>query len=371
LPIIAVTLSAALVMATPSAAAPFLGANRIAFSSSVGGDVGGIAVSRLVPRTLVTVRGRIFAFAQDGGRIAYAGGRCGDIHIATLTARVEAQLRGPLCQEGYRFGDLALAGSRALWTYSWHGNQSHVDIETGAVGQRTGTLRGETSEDDCGDPDGEGEHVTGLAGDGSTLVYGIVDVEGDPNNPCSGLYTKTGGITRALGGDVPGGPAPAKLAASEHLLAVLPADATDTSSAVRPATDGPVELIDSGSGVVVTKITPVGIALAVAVSRTMVAVLLRREPGGMRIDTYDIPAGKQRSSTSVPAGAAERLSAAGSQVVFRTGKTIWLLDARDARLSVVALAAATPLGLSIEGRRIAWAENLSGRGRVRAVELPA
>jgi hypothetical protein len=38
---------------------------------------------------------------------------------------------------------------------------------------------------------------------------------------------------------------------------------------------------------------------------------------------------------------------------------------------MVRLAAArvVPVGLSIEGKRVAWAENVGGRGRIRAVYL--
>ena len=34
-----------------------------------------------------------------------------------------------------------------------------------------------------------------------------------------------------------------------------------------------------------------------------------------------------------------------------------------------AVAAATPIGLSIAGRRIAWAENVGGRGRIQSVTV--
>ena len=49
-------------------------------------------------------------------------------------------------------------------------------------------------------------------------------------------------------------------------------------------------------------------------------------------------------------------------------RTIWLF--RPHGLVRLAVAQVTPVGLSIEGRRVAWAENLNGRGRIRAVTLP-
>jgi hypothetical protein len=37
---------------------------------------------------------------------------------------------------------------------------------------------------------------------------------------------------------------------------------------------------------------------------------------------------------------------------------------------VVARAAGTPIGLSLQGDRLAWAENVNGSGRIRAITLP-
>jgi hypothetical protein len=72
----------------------------------------------------------------------------------------------------------------------------------------------------------------------------------------------------------------------------------------------------------------------------------------------------------VDAATADELSAAGRRIVFRRGNEIMLVDAATNHVSAVAHAAATPIGLSIEGRRIAWGENLGRRARIRAVTAP-
>ena len=84
---------------------------------------------------------------------------------------------------------------------------------------------------------------------------------------------------------------------------------------------------------------------------------------------YGARHGDPLGSVPVPSSA-DDLSMAGRRIVFRTGRGIWLLDTRTKRTSRLATAAALPVGLSIEGRRVAWAENLRSRARIRAVFLP-
>jgi hypothetical protein len=76
----------------------------------------------------------------------------------------------------------------------------------------------------------------------------------------------------------------------------------------------------------------------------------------------------------VPTTTRPSLSASGDRLVYAVSRTIRVLDLRTGRTSRAAVAAATPVGLSLSGRRVAWAENLRRgsffRGRVRAVTLP-
>ena len=57
--------------------------------------------------------------------------------------------------------------------------------------------------------------------------------------------------------------------------------------------------------------------------------------------------------------------------MFRVGLSIRAVDVQSKAVTTVAKAAGMPVGLSIAGDRIAWAENVGGRGRIRAVTLPA
>lgn len=127
----------------------------------------------------------------------------------------------------------------------------------------------------------------------------------------------------------------------------------------RPRT--PIVMAARGGGT--TTITPGGEAYALAVTRETTAALVRAG-GSWRIEVY----GADAHTVSL-ARAPTRLAASGHMIVFRVGRTLYALDAREGSPRVVARAAATPIGLSIVGRRIAWAENLPRGARIRALLL--
>jgi len=72
----------------------------------------------------------------------------------------------------------------------------------------------------------------------------------------------------------------------------------------------------------------------------------------------------------VPGSVANELSMADRWVVFRSGRTVRLLDRRSGALATLTVAAGNVIGLSIEGRRVAWAEQRRGADRIRAITLP-
>ena len=74
----------------------------------------------------------------------------------------------------------------------------------------------------------------------------------------------------------------------------------------------------------------------------------------------------ERGGVAVSSTVAAPISAAGRYVVFATGRTIRALDVSTRRVGVGATAAAAPIGLSVEGTRVAWAENLSRDASARS-----
>ena len=141
-------------------------------------------------------------------------------------------------------------------------------------------------------------------------------------------------------------------------LATIRAPEDTSAVTVRSASDGA-----SSSSVNV-----IGNAQALALSPSILAALIRTSSGAhielrkpLEVEPY--------RTLSVPRAIAPELTASGRRVVYRTGRTIRMIDAASGRVSVIATAVGNPIGLSIEGHRVAWAENVGSRGRIRAVVL--
>jgi hypothetical protein len=110
------------------------------------------------------------------------------------------------------------------------------------------------------------------------------------------------------------------------------------------------------SGVRVPWRTGTGLALmAAAVVAVLGAVPLAGAAGG-DLDPSFGEAGKV-------------VTPAGWLAFLRIGRDIYAVGARTGTRRLLARAGATPIGLSMAGRRVAWAENRGGRAYVRAVTL--
>jgi dipeptidyl aminopeptidase/acylaminoacyl peptidase len=107
---------------------------------------------------------------------------------------------------------------------------------------------------------------------------------------------------------------------------------------------------------------PNGVVAALAVTRSTVAALVRRQ-GRSRLELYS-PWRRTLAFAGVPA---PELSASGTTIVLRIGRTIVAVDARTGSRRTLARAAAVPVGLSIVGRRVGWAENLGLSAGIHAV----
>jgi Tol biopolymer transport system component len=152
---------------------------------------------------------------------------------------------------------------------------------------------------------------------------------------------------------------------------LVPADGGDAiraSTATLNAIKPTLQIHDAHSGLLLARAELDNGAREVALSESFAAVLAA-DAATAHVSLYGRD-GSPRGSVSVPPNAKD-LSMAGSRAVFHTGKTIWLLDARTRKAVRLTAASATPIGLSIDGNRIAWAENLGKRARIRAVVLPA
>jgi hypothetical protein len=124
----------------------------------------------------------------------------------------------------------------------------------------------------------------------------------------------------------------------------------------------------TGAGRVVSSFEAARKPYGVALGGKLAAVLSTE---GLTL--FDSATGSKRSVVPVPnrSGFAPELAGiSGRWVVFRTGRTIRVLDSATLTFSVLTVARVVPLGLSVSGWRVAWVENLASGGRIRALTLP-
>jgi TolB protein len=136
---------------------------------------------------------------------------------------------------------------------------------------------------------------------------------------------------------------------------------------IAPLPHSLVEIRDVRTGRLIKRFTIDGHAHATALGPDYVALLVEHEPG-VRVELYNLD-GSFRIAAAV-SSSVRSLSAAGRSVVFATGRVIRRLDARSGAVTALATANRTPVGLSIEGRRVAWAENGRGGARIRGLTTP-
>jgi Tol biopolymer transport system component len=122
------------------------------------------------------------------------------------------------------------------------------------------------------------------------------------------------------------------------------------------------------SGRIVSEFDTPVLAAGVALSRSHVALLIRSR-GRFKVEIRTLKGALVRAA-SVRRPTGDEISMSRRWVVFRTGRVIRALDVRSGRQRVLARAEGYPVGLSIEGRRVAWAEQGSRTSSIRAVFLP-
>lgn len=335
------------------------------------------------PRIVVSVKAPIRAFAQDEETIAWVGSGYW-VNVRSLRVRASAVVGyvGPVRNRARWNPALTLAGSRALWsTFPSGGNFPESQLQTAAPWEPDATAIDSFSGGQ--DPNG-GSFLGGLAGDGPTLVYGrTIERCDDPGgNNCHRLDAD-GGVVVVTGQNqtaaAPGIPPPVFLAFSAHdprssvqtsqgLVAVAPAETpvtTDLGSAPRVEQNGPVEVFRLLPGVpyLASRVAPVGRVRAIALDFHQLAVLIKRADGTNAVERYNPLRGTLMGTTSVPKTTASTLSVSKAGIVYRVGSKIYRI-AGDGTSKLVWKARGTPIGLSIEGKRIAWAENVKGRGHI-------
>jgi Tol biopolymer transport system component len=134
-----------------------------------------------------------------------------------------------------------------------------------------------------------------------------------------------------------------------------------------PLSRPPLE-IRTASGALVSRFLPTKDPEQVELSAEVGATLARTTQAA-RLELFDPRTGRKLGTASLPRNS-RSLSISGRTVVVCSGRRIWALETRTRKPRLLTTAAADPLGLSIEGRRVGWAENLKTTARIRALLLP-
>jgi len=329
--------------------------------------------------TLVTANGPITAFAHDGGRIAWITGRCGAVRIRTLwsgreevvgrTLRLRRNWEGDLmCLTGPPFS-LGLGGKRAVWTAVLHETCSNTIgwVKTGALGDDQRVI---ATTWPCELASRK------AAGDGDSLVFAHVLMEWSDiceEETCHTEFDVIGARVRRVEPDryvpIQGTRPSVAIAVSRGRLAMVPAQAHLYVPHAYAAPNGPVEVRNVDTGALLSSFAPPGRVRAVAFSGSKVAVLVGDGAGNKRIEFHAAGTGALLATYPVSRGVAWELDLAGDRALYRVGRRIRLLNVSTGVRRLLTTTAARPIGLSIEGSRVAWAENVRGRGYVRAINV--
>lgn len=337
--------------------------HRAALVAAVAGSLvvvpGGAGAPTAAPITLVETDAPIYEFAQDGGRIAWSARVPGGPPFAAHAAvYVRAAAGGRVARltpqpELGSIYDFALAGGRAVWSAGYDTMSTWTIVGTAAIDDRR-TRRpagGQFRLKAC-----DGQWVSTVVGDGRRLFYSVLESEEGEDYEC---VDGVGHVARVVGGrgqKLPG-------VAGARLLAL----AGTTLALVRGERE--VDVRNADTGRLETSLRFAGEPRAIALGANYVAAIVRRG-NSPRLEVHDLTTGELRGAVPLRGDWGHALSAAGDSVVYSIGLAIHVLDVTTFQSTRVALTAAEPIGLSIEGRRIAWAENARGRAWIKALTLP-
>ncbi len=322
----------------------------------------------------------VYALAQDGHLIAWlasGGDKCNGVYVSGpggLRTVPQPPAASMTCH--WNLSDdqpqLAVAAhaSAVLWTLHEDGASPFDYVLTGQIGgreQRVDRL--------AHTGDGIGLWLGGVAGAGSTLAYSSVDVEYVDKLSCLAggscrRQISDGGIQLVSDGEaepLPGAGPALELAASAGRIAYVQASRM-RRGAPAANSSAPIEVVNATSGATVSEAQPEGVPLAIALSPHVLAVLTYRDRHD-RISCYDPRTGAMIGSIRLSHRAAPQLAASNRMVVYRIGRWLRGLAVRSDRIHKLARISGVLTGLSLEGTRLAWAEDNGETGRIRTLAV--
>jgi hypothetical protein len=356
---------------------------RVLFAAAIGLTAGVAHTAPAAPKiqTLyVRPHGTISAFAQDGPNVAWfaPGKPCNTVHVRSLANPLEVllptqgQARNVTCKWDVRSTvGLALAGTSVLWTLR---ESAPIPFDY-LVGAAVADQKERRFQEVAHTKRGSGLWLGGIAGDGSTPVYGLTSVDYKDEAGCLAgtgsceLEVAGGGVYRVVGRQpelVPGTGAAFAVAASGANVAYVSSSTVGKDG--RPAADLEIDVVDTKTGQPVSTITPEGTPIAIALAPHVLATL-EQTPLGLRLAWYAPDTGTPAGSVAVSHATSPEVTASDQLVVFHIGRLLRAVDVATHDIRKLGTTAAPPIGLSLEGGRLAWADNVNGTGRIRALYI--
>jgi hypothetical protein len=330
--------------------------------------------------------GTISAFAQDGPLIAWFTPNrktCNTVHVRSLANGLHAELpkqagaRNVTCRWAIGSTPVTLAVARqtsdVLWTL-------HADSPLAfdyLVGAGAGDALERRFQELAHTNRGAGIWFGGVTGNGSTLAYGVTTVDYEDEAGClagtasCAMKVAGGGVYRVVGRQppkkIPGTSPAVAVAASDGRIAYIETGAITKDGRPVAGNDATIDVVDATSGRVVSTIRPQGTPIAIALSAHVLATLEKTRLG-LRLAWYAPSGGSRTATGSVPVAVATSptLTASDQLVVFHVGRSIRAVEIATGRVRALVTAGAPPIGLSLEGSRLAWAENRKHGARIRA-----
>jgi hypothetical protein len=364
---------------------------RVLLAAAVSLAAAAVSSAGATPRTETLVPlapGKISAFAQDDRLIAWftphAKG-CNAVHVRSVFNGLKVDLPKQLDSHNvtcrWNIGNspvtLAISGktSNVLWTL--HEN-SPLQLDY-LVGAGAGDRRERRLQELAHTTRGNGLWFGGVAGDGATLAYAVTSVDYEDEAGCLAgtasclMKIAGGGVYRVVGRQrpklVPGTTHGAvALAAGGGRIAYVGTGSITKRGKPVAGADLPIQVVDAVDGHVDSSVQPQGTPIAIALSAHVLATL-ERTPLGLRLAWYSPSSGLPIGSAPVAFATSPELTVSDKVVVFHIGRSIRAVEIATGRVKALITAAAPPIGLSIEGGRLAWAENLKHGARIRALHV--
>jgi hypothetical protein len=324
----------------------------------------------------------IAAFAQDGPYVAWfapAKRGCNTVTLRSLGNGAQIQLpdqkaRNVTCRFVRATGvpvHLALAGTHALWTLP---QQTPLPLDY-LLGASAGDTVERRFQEVAHTPRGVGQWLGGVAGSGDTLTYAVTAVDYEDEAACLArtgkctLVKSGGGVYRVHGRTpvhVPDTQPAVEVATSGSAIAYVPANGIAKDGRPHAGADLPVTIVDANTGEQFAAVLPQGVPVAIALSAHVLATL-EQTPLGARLAWYRAQTGQPLGSVPVPRTTAASIAANDRMIVFRVGRSVRTVDVASHGVRTLFRTAAQPVGLSLSGNWLRWAENLGGSARIRAL----